>query len=192
MLTNFPTIQGRINRLKELERWQADGTLERFVKKEQLRLMEEREKLDRFLGGMKDMRGLPDALFIIDVRKERIAVQEATKLGIPVVAVVDTNCDPDPVDYVIPGNDDAIRSIRLMAERAADAIVEVKGEQWSPEEEQAAEPIDQEFAEFLETAPDAEAPGEAGAVAGDEARQAAPRIDEDAAAAGDAPDVEAG
>ncbi len=155
MLTNFPTIQGRIHRLKELERWAQDGTLERFTKKEQLRLNEERGKLDRFLGGIKDMHRLPDALFIIDVRAERIAVAEAIRLGIPIVAVVDTNCDPDPIDYVIPGNDDAIRSIRLMAARVADIFTEVRGEQWSPEDD-AAETVDQEVAEFLADAPDAE------------------------------------
>ncbi|HEU4752436.1 MAG TPA: 30S ribosomal protein S2, partial [Armatimonadota bacterium] len=161
MLTNFPTIQGRIQRLRELERWEADGTMERFTKKEQLRLQEEKGKLERFLGGIKDMHRLPDALFIIDVKKERIAVAEAQRLGIPIVAVVDTNCDPDPVDFVIPGNDDAIRSIRLMTERVSDVIVEVKGEQWSPEEEAAAaQEVDQEMAEYLSMAPDAESPEE--------------------------------
>src|SRR3954447_4855039 len=149
MLTNFGTIQGRITRLKELERWQTDGTLERFPKKEQLRLMDEREKLDRFVGGIKDMHRLPEAIFIIDTKKEKIAVQEARKLGIPIVAVVDTNCDPDEVDYVIPGNDDAIRSIGLMAQRVSEAIVEVRGEQWSPEEEEAAAAVDQETLEYL-------------------------------------------
>jgi small subunit ribosomal protein S2 len=157
MLTNFPTIQGRIHRLKELERWAQDGTLERFTKKEQLRLNEERGKLDRFLGGIKDMHRLPDALFIIDVKAERIAVAEARRLGIPIVAVVDTNCDPDPVDFVIPGNDDAIRSIRLMAARVADIFTEVRGEQWSPEDD-VAEVVDQEVAEYLADAPDAEEP----------------------------------
>jgi small subunit ribosomal protein S2 len=155
MLTNYHTIQSRIGRLRELERMEADGTMERLPKKEAARLRDEHEKLERFLGGIKDMRGLPDALFIIDVRKERIAVQEAQRLGVPIIALVDTNCDPDPVDYVIPGNDDAIRSIRLMTERVADAIVEVRGEQWSPEEE-AAETMDQETLEYLEQAPDAE------------------------------------
>ena len=155
MLTNFPTIQGRIQRLKELERWTEDGTMERFPKKEQLRLNEQKDKLERFLGGIKDMNRLPDALFIVDVKKERIAVAEARRLGIPIVAVVDTNCDPDAADFVIPANDDAIRSIRLMTSRVADAIVEVRGEQWSPEEDQQAE-VDQEMAEYLAEAPDAE------------------------------------
>jgi len=156
MLTNFPTIQGRIQRLKELERWSQDGTMERFTKKEQLRLNEEKSKLDRFLGGIKDMNRIPDALFIIDVKAERIAVAEARRLGIPIVAVVDTNCDPDPVDFVIPGNDDAIRSIRLMAQRVADIFTEVRGEQWSPEEDEAAAAVDQEVEEYLADAPDAE------------------------------------
>ena len=165
MLTNFPTIQGRIQRLKELERWSQDGTLERFTKKEHLRLTEELTKLERFLGGIKDMHRLPDALFIIDVRAERIAVAEAKRLGIPIVAVVDTNCDPDGVDFVIPGNDDAIRAIRLMASRIADVFTEIHGEQWTPEEEvdEDAAPAlsaeDQEIAEFTAQAPDAEAPG---------------------------------
>jgi len=156
MLTNFPTIQGRIQRLKELERWELDGTMERFTKKEQLLLREEMSKLDRFLGGIRDMNRLPDALFIIDLRKERIAVNEARKLGIPIVAVVDTNCDPDDADFVIPGNDDAIRAIRLMTQRVSDIIVEVRGEQWSEEEEQAEAAADPEMSEFLGEAPDAE------------------------------------
>jgi small subunit ribosomal protein S2 len=171
MLTNFSTIQGRIQRLKELTRWTQDGTMERFPKKEQLRLNDERRKLDLFVGGIQDMTRLPDALFIIDVKKERIAVAEARRLGIPIVAVVDTNCDPDPIDFVIPANDDAIRAIRLMAQKAADAVVEVRGEQWSPEEE-AAEIQDQEIEEFLADAPDAEAPDEAG-------EDVPPRVDED-------------
>ncbi len=156
MLTNFQTIQGRIQRLKELERWSADGTLERFPKKEQLVLTEQRNKLERFLGGIKDMTRLPEALFIMDLKKERIAVQEARRLGIPIVAVVDTNCDPDLADYVIPGNDDAIRAIRLMTARVSDAIVEIRGEQWNPEEDEVDD-VDQEAAEYLEQAPDAEA-----------------------------------
>lgn len=172
MLTNFPTIQGRIQRLKELERWETDGTLERFPKKEQLRLMEEKAKLDRFLGGIKDMNRLPEALFIVDVRKERIAVHEARRLGIPIVAVVDTNCDPDAADFVIPGNDDAIRAIGLMTTRAADVLVEIKGEQWSPEEDAPEPEYDQETMEYMAQAPDAEAPG------ADEELPAA-RIDED-------------
>jgi small subunit ribosomal protein S2 len=174
MLTNFPTIQGRIQRLKELERWVADGTMDRFPKKEQLRLGDEKDKLERFLGGIKDMRGLPDALVIVDVKKERIAVQEAQRLGIPIIALVDTNCDPDPVDFVIPGNDDAIRAIGLMTERLADSIVEIRGEQWSPEDDIVAEEsLDQETLEYLAEAPDAEAPDLDAPVA-DAATSAAP------------------
>jgi small subunit ribosomal protein S2 len=179
MLTNFPTIQGRIQRLRELERWQADGTLERFVKKEQLKLLEEKAKLERFLGGIKDMHRLPDAIFIVDVKKERIAVNEARRLGIPIVAVVDTNCDPDHADFVIPANDDAIRSIRLMTSRVAEVLIEVKGEQWSPAdepEEEAAEGVDQETAEYLAMAPDAEAPDQEVEV---DAGAATAHIDED-------------
>ena len=112
MLTNFQTIRRRIDRLHELEKMEANGTLEVLPKKEVAELMHEKEKLQKFLGGIKDMRRLPGALFIIDPRKERIAVAEARKLGIPIVAIVDTNCDPDEVDYIIPGNDDAIRAAR--------------------------------------------------------------------------------
>lgn len=130
MLTNFQTIRKRIDRLHELEKMEADGTLEVLPKKEVAELMHEKEKLQKFLGGIKDMRRLPAALFIIDPRKERIAVAEARKLGIPIVAIVDTNCDPDEVDYVIPGNDDAIRAVRLLTGKMAEAILEGKqGEQ---------------------------------------------------------------
>src|SRR5262249_37449767 len=126
-LTNYPTIQGRNGPLRELERMDAEGTLERFAKKEAARLRDEKEKLDRFLGGIKDMGRLPSAVFIVDLKKERIAVAEARKLGIPVVAIVDTNCDPDEVDYVIPGNDDAIRAISLVTRVLADALAEGYG-----------------------------------------------------------------
>jgi small subunit ribosomal protein S2 len=108
----------------------ADGIMESLPKKEATRLREERDQLERYLGGMKDMPGLPSALFIIDLKKERIAVQEARKLGIPIVAIVDTNCDPEEVDYVIPGNDDAIRAIKLITNKIADAIIEAKGPEW--------------------------------------------------------------
>jgi small subunit ribosomal protein S2 len=136
MLTNYHTIQSRIGRLRELERMEADGTMERLPKKEAARLRDEHEKLERFLGGIKEMPKLPAAVFIVDLKKERIALAEARKLDIPVVAIVDTNCDPDEVDYVIPGNDDAIRSIRLLTGKIADAIVEIRGEAWSAEEEE--------------------------------------------------------
>lgn len=130
MLTNFQTIRRRIDRLQELEKMEINGTLEVLPKKEVAELMHEKEKLQRFLGGIKEMRRLPGALFVIDPRKERIAVAEARKLGIPIVAIVDTNCDPDEIDYVIPGNDDAIRAVRLLTGKMAEAVLEGKqGEQ---------------------------------------------------------------
>lgn len=124
MLTNFRTVRQSINRLKELEQMETDGSFERLVKKEVLQLTRERDKLQQSLGGIKNMNGLPDALFVIDVGHEAIAIAEARKLGIPVIAVVDTNHSPEHVDYVIPGNDDAIRAIRLYTQMAADAILE--------------------------------------------------------------------
>lgn len=124
MLTNFQTIRQRVNRLRDLERMEAEGVFEVLPKKEVAQLMGEREKLQRFLGGIKDMVQLPGVLFIIDPRKERIAVAEARRLGIPIVAIVDTNCDPDEVDYVIPGNDDAIRAVKLLTSKIADAVIE--------------------------------------------------------------------
>ncbi len=124
MLTNFKTIKQSIKRLKELEAMFEDGTINRFNKKEALGLSREREKLELSLGGIKEMGGLPDAIFIIDVGHEKLAVSEANKLGIPVVGVVDTNNDPGPIDYVIPGNDDAIRAVRLYIAGAADAILD--------------------------------------------------------------------
>jgi len=130
MLTNFQTIKLRIDRLHELENMETNGKLELLPKKEVAQLMHEKEKLQKFLGGIKDMRRLPGALFVVDPRKERIAVAEARKLGIPIVAIVDTNCDPDEVDYIIPGNDDAIRAVRLLTGKMADAVLEGKqGEQ---------------------------------------------------------------
>lgn len=123
-LTNFSTIQKRIARLKALEKMETDGTFDVLPKKEVLLLLKEKERLERFLGGIKEMKRLPDAMFIVDPRKERIAVLEARKLGIPIVAIVDTNCDPDEVDYVIPGNDDAIRAVKLITAKMADAIIE--------------------------------------------------------------------
>ena len=124
MLTNFQTIQKRIKRLKELEAMEEDGTFEVLTKKEVQKLRHEMEKLEKFLGGIKNMKKLPGALFVVDPRKEKIAVSEARKLGIPVVAIVDTNCDPDEIDYVIPGNDDAIRAVKLIAGAMADAVIE--------------------------------------------------------------------
>jgi small subunit ribosomal protein S2 len=124
MLTNYRTIRDSVKRLKHLEGIQEDGTMQRLVKMEILHLTRERDKLERSLGGIKDMKHLPDALFVVDVSHEDIAVKEARILGIPVIAIVDTNCSPDNIDYVIPGNDDAIRSIRLYAELIADAVLE--------------------------------------------------------------------
>lgn len=124
MLTNFETIKSRVQRLKELERMEEDGSFDLLPKKEVMQLRKEHDKLQRYLGGIREMKRLPDAVFIIDPRKERIAVNEARKLGIPIVAIVDTNCDPDEIDYVIPGNDDAIRAVRLLTGKMADAVIE--------------------------------------------------------------------
>lgn len=124
MLTNFKTIRQRVGRLTQLRAMQEDGTFELLPKKEVVKLNLEIEKLEKFLGGIKEMRELPGALFIVDPRKERIAVMEAKKLGIPVIAIVDTNCDPDDVDYVIPGNDDAIRAVKLIASAISGAVIE--------------------------------------------------------------------
>lgn len=126
MLTNYKTIRKSVNRLKELERMELDGSLEVLTKKEAARLTNEKERLERFLGGIKDMDKLPGAVFVVDPRKERIAVAEARKLGIPVVAIVDTNCDPDEIDYVIPGNDDAIRAVKLISSKISDAVLEAR------------------------------------------------------------------
>ena len=135
MLTNFQTIQKRINRLRQLEDMEAKGTFEVLPKKEVITLRHEMERLQKFLGGIKNMGRLPGALFVIDPRKERIAVAEARKLGIPIVAIVDTNCDPDEVDVVIPGNDDAIRAVKLLTAKMADAVLEGRqGEQMAAAE----------------------------------------------------------
>ena len=124
LLTNFQTVQKSIKRLKDLEAMQTDGRYEKLTKKERIKLDRERQGLDKTLSGIKGMTRLPDAVFVIDVRKEEIAVAEANKLGIPVFAVVDTNCSPEGIDYVIPGNDDALRAVRLFASRIADAVLE--------------------------------------------------------------------
>lgn len=126
MLTNFSTIRKRINRLEQLKAMESDGTFELLPKKEVIKLRLEIEKLEKFLGGVKDMKELPGALFIVDPKKERIAVAEAKKLDIPIVAIVDTNCDPDMVDYVIPGNDDAIRAVKLICSAISQSIIENK------------------------------------------------------------------
>ncbi|MDP4152284.1 MAG: 30S ribosomal protein S2 [Bacillota bacterium] len=139
MLTNFKTIRKRVSRLKQLRKMSEDGTFEVLPKKEVTKLRGEIEKLEKFLGGIENMERLPAALFIVDPKKERIAVSEARNLGIPIVAIVDTNCDPDEVDYVIPGNDDAIRAVKLIAETMANAVLEGRqGEQFEMDEEEAA------------------------------------------------------
>ncbi len=124
LLTNFQTVQKSIKRLKDLEAMQTDGRYEKLTKKERIKLDRERQSLEKVLSGIKSMNRLPDLVFVIDVRKEEIAVAEANKLGIPVIAVVDTNCSPEGIDYVIPGNDDALRAVRLFASRIADAVLE--------------------------------------------------------------------
>lgn len=130
MLTNYKTIKKRIDLLFKLEKMEIDGTFEALPKKEVLKLRADKEKLEKFLGGIKEMPKLPSAIFVVDPKKERIAIKEAKTLGIPVVAIVDTNCDPDEVDYVIPGNDDAIRAVKLISGKMADAIIEGRqGEQ---------------------------------------------------------------
>ena len=141
MLTNFKTIQTRIAKLRKIEKMEADGDFAYLPKKEVIKLKAEQEKLEKNLSGIKDMKKLPGAMFVVDPRKEHIAVMEARALGIPVVAIVDTNCDPDEVDYVIPGNDDAIRAVKLIASKMADAVLEGRqGEQMidAAAEEEAA------------------------------------------------------
>ena len=140
MMTNFKTIKKRIDRLEQLTKMEEDGTFDLLPKKEVAKLKLEIEKLDKYLGGIKDMKKLPGAMFVVDPRKEKIAVAEAHKLGIPVVAIVDTNCDPDDVDYVIPGNDDAIRAVKLIASTMANAIIEGRqGEDAVPAVEEVEE-----------------------------------------------------
>ncbi len=130
MLTNYKTIKKRIDRLHMLEKMEEDGTYEVLPKKEVIKLRHEAERLEKFLGGIKTMKKIPDVIFVVDPRKEKIAVQEAHILGIPVIGIVDTNCDPDEIDYIIPGNDDAIRAVKLLTETMANAVIEAKqGEQ---------------------------------------------------------------
>ncbi len=140
MLTNFGTIRKRVDRLHALEKMEEDGTFAVLPKKEVIQLKHEREKLEKFLGGIKKMNRLPDLLFVVDPKKEKIAVKEAHILGIPVVGIVDTNCDPDELDFVIPGNDDAIRAVKLITETIANAVLEVRqGVQMSDSEEKTEE-----------------------------------------------------
>ena len=126
MLTNFKTIQSRIARLRQIETMSEDGTFDVLPKKEVIELKKEWEKLEKNLGGIKDMSGIPDAIFVVDPKKEKICVQEAHTLGIPLIGIADTNCDPEELDYVIPGNDDAIRAVKLIASKMADAVIEAK------------------------------------------------------------------
>ncbi|MBQ2618175.1 MAG: 30S ribosomal protein S2 [Oscillospiraceae bacterium] len=137
MLTNFKTMRTRVDRMAQLKKMQEDGTFDMLPKKEVVKLLHEMEKLEKYLGGVKEMKRLPGAMFVVDPRKEHNAIAEARKLGIPIVAIVDTNCDPDEVDYVIPGNDDAIRAIRLIASTMANAMQE--GRQGEDAEAEAAE-----------------------------------------------------
>ena len=140
MLTNFKTIQSRVARLKAIERMAEDGTFDVLPKKEVIAIKKEWEKLERNLGGIKEMKHLPDVIFVVDPKKERICVQEAHTLGIPLVGIADTNCDPEELDYVIPGNDDAIRAVKLIVSKMADAVIEAKqgAEEMVPEEVEEA------------------------------------------------------
>ncbi|OAQ21141.1 30S ribosomal protein S2 [Thermosulfurimonas dismutans] len=149
-LTNFKTIRQSVEKLKRIEQWMEDGTIERFPKKERLKLERLRQKLERNLGGIKDMESLPQALYVVDPKKEEIAVLEARKLGIPVVAITDTNCDPDLIDYIIPGNDDAIRAIKLLTSKIADAVLEgleIYREKMAAESDKEAEETAAELSE---------------------------------------------
>lgn len=148
MLTNFKTIRTRIEKLENIEKMEETGDINLLPKKEIIKLMHEKEKLEKNLGGIRNLNGMPGALFIVDPRKERIAVSEAHKMGIPVVAIVDTNCDPDEIDYPIPGNDDAIRAVKLIVSKMADAVLEGKqGEQMDEEAAPAEEVVSEEQAE---------------------------------------------
>ena len=146
MLTNFKTIQSRINKLRKIEKMEADGDFDLLPKKEVIQLKAEQEKLEKNLGGIKEMKKLPSAMFVVDPRKEHIAILEAKALGIPVVAIVDTNCDPDEADYPIPGNDDAIRAVKLIASKIADAVLE--GRQGEKMSEEAIEQVAADEEEF--------------------------------------------
>lgn len=151
MLTNYATIRKRIDRLNELKTMEEDGTFDLLTKKEVFKLKNEADRLEKFLGGIKNMDKLPGALFVVDPRKERIAVQEAKILGIPVIAIVDTNCDPDEIDYVIPGNDDAIRAVKLLTATMADAVLEGKqGVQMTDEEFEEDDEVSEEELEKVE------------------------------------------
>ena len=144
MLTNYKTISKRIERLNEIREMEEDGTINKYAKKEILKIRNEAEKLEKFLGGIKDMKGMPGAIFVVDPKKEKICIQEAHTLGIPLIGICDTNCDPEELDYVIPGNDDAIRAVKLIVSKMADAVIEANQGQTDAEGEIQAE--SEEFA----------------------------------------------
>jgi small subunit ribosomal protein S2 len=169
MLTNYKTISQRIKRIYDIEEMEADGTFDKLSKKEVLKLRAEYEKLDKNLGGIKEMKGMPGAIFVVDPKKEKIAVSEAKTLGIPVVGIVDTNCDPDDVDYIIPANDDAIRAVKLIASCMADAVIEAKQGESFDDSEPAAEV--EETVEEAEEAKATEADEEAEAAAEEEVKE---------------------
>ncbi|MGB8455026.1 MAG: 30S ribosomal protein S2 [Anaerocolumna sp.] len=151
MLTNFKTIQSRITRLKLIETMSQDGTFEVLPKKEVIELKKEWEKLEKNLGGIKDMKGIPDAIFVVDPKKERICIQEAHVLGIPLIGIADTNCDPEELDYVIPGNDDAIRAVKLIVAKMADAVIEAnQGTQMTDTTENTVEAAGENTEEVVE------------------------------------------
>ena len=150
MLTNFKTIQGRINRLKDIERMSEDGTFEVLPKKEVIELKKEWEKLEKNLGGIKEMEKVPDAIFVVDPKKERICVQEAHTLGIPLIGIADTNCDPEELDYVIPGNDDAIRAVKLIVAKMADAVIEANQGETAVEAVEAEDVVEEAVEEVVE------------------------------------------
>ncbi len=151
MLTNYKTISTRIKRLNDINTMEEDGTFDKLSKKEVIKLKGERDKLEKNLGGIKEMKGMPAAMFIVDPKKERIAVKEAKTLGIPVVGIVDTNCDPDDVDYIIPGNDDAIRAVKLIASKMADAVIEAnQGESYDEGPAAEAAPAEAEAPKDIE------------------------------------------
>jgi small subunit ribosomal protein S2 len=143
MLTNFKTIQSRVARLKQIETMSQDGTFEVLPKKEVIALKKEWEKLEKNLGGIKDMKKVPDAIFVVDPKKERICVQEAHTLGIPLIGIADTNCDPEELDFVIPGNDDAIRAVKLIVSKMADAVIEANQGEAVAEEAEAAQELEE-------------------------------------------------
>ena len=163
MLTNYKTISNSIKKLYDIRNMETDGTFEKLSKKEVIKLRLEADKLERFLGGIKEMKGMPGAMFVVDPKKERIAVREARILGIPIIGIVDTNCDPDDVDFVIPANDDAIRAVKLIASKMADAVIEAnqgesfdEGEPAEEADEEAEAPAEDEEAEEEEAPEEAE------------------------------------